>query len=142
VEGTAEDIQRRQGLQGDVALDYMAFAAFLICIGFHYNNEDDRDSHGNGVEIDRKIRHVVEPFERQLLVALQGAPATANTFYHCGSMAMLMRHGGSPGDHDNNGESLPRAAGCDSVRFLGQTSKNALVPRWNRRRRHPPPREP
>mmetsp|Transcript_13086 Transcript_13086/g.24896 ORF Transcript_13086/g.24896 Transcript_13086/m.24896 type:complete len:129 (+) Transcript_13086:539-925(+) len=128
----------------------MAFAAFLICIGFHYNNEDDRDSHGNGVEIDRKIRHVVEPFERQLLmpsqgssiIRIRGAPTTANTFHRCGSMAMLMRHGGSPGDHDNNGESLPRAAGCDSVRFLGQTSKNALVPRWNRRRRHPPPREP
>mmetsp|Transcript_4614 Transcript_4614/g.9710 ORF Transcript_4614/g.9710 Transcript_4614/m.9710 type:complete len:972 (-) Transcript_4614:39-2954(-) len=82
---------------------YTATAAFLIRIGFHYDDEDDLNSHGNGVEIDGKIQHVVEPFERQLLVALQGAPATANTCYHCGSMAMLMRHGGSPGDHDDDG---------------------------------------
>ncbi len=72
-------------------------SAFVLSIGYS-SPEDESDA---PISLDGTILHVIEPFEKQLLMSPRGssilriraASSTNSMFAKCGSVAMLMRVG-------------------------------------------------
>lgn len=81
---------------------YTCSCAFLLSINYTKPEEDDNDNETNFTSIQGEIIQIIEPFEKELLMAPRGstilrirpAPRTNSMFCRCGSMALLMREGG------------------------------------------------
>eukprot|EP00985_Skeletonema_marinoi_P010540 scaffold4945_cov79-Skeletonema_marinoi.AAC.1 len=87
---------------------YTCSSAFLLSVGYTRNEEEEEDVTNNeGREtavttIQGEIIQIVEPFEKELLMAPRGstirrirpAPSMNSMFHRCGSMALFMREGG------------------------------------------------
>ena len=87
---------------------YTCSSAFLLSIGYtRLDDEEEMTTNNNGhdetvVTIQGKIIRIIEPFEKELLMAPRGssilrirpAPSSNSMFHRCGSMALLMREGG------------------------------------------------
>ena len=85
---------------------YTRTSAFVLSIGYEGNYGDSNDNSERRC-ISGTILHVDEPFEKQLLMSprgssilrIRGPPgatsSSSSMFHRCGSMAMLLREGGS-----------------------------------------------